>query len=142
MALAAVTVTVILHMKFISTDFRELYFILLVGVTGLIVESGFVYFGVLQSPSSSLLPPLWLLSLWPLFATTLNHSTRWFQEHPVFSVLAGGIAGSLTYYTGTRLTSYEIVEPFYPSMIKLAVVWMIVFPLLMWMAKQFKLPAE
>lgn len=142
LALTAVFVTVLLHMKVISDDFRELYFISAVGVIGLIVEFGFVYFGVLQSPSSSLLPPLWLLSLWPLFATTLNHSTRWFQGRPGVSVLAGGIAGPVTYYTGTRLTSYEVVAPFNLSLIKLAIVWMIVFPLVMWLAKKFNLPAD
>lgn len=133
-AVIAVAVTITLHMIFISEQNRELLFIALVAVIGGVVEFGFVWFDVLKSPSDSLLPPLWLLALWPLFATTLNHSTKWFQQHLWISAVAGAIAGPLTYYTGTRLTDYEIVAPQSTSMLKLMIVWMLVFPFVMWIA--------
>lgn len=138
-ALVAVTLAIAFHMKVVSTDNRELLFISVVAVVGVVVEFSLVHFGVLKSPTSSIVPPLWLLLLWPLFATTLNHSTRWFQDHHWFAVLAGGIAGPLTYLTGTKLSNYEIVDPFYPSIAKLALVWMLVFPCVIFLAKKFRL---
>lgn len=138
-AVVAVGITIALHMKFISSDRRELIFIGLVGLMGLVVEFSLVHFSVLKSAENSLVPPLWLVMLWPLFATTLNHSTRWFQDHVWISVLAGGIAGPLTYLTGTKLTDYEIVDPFNLSMAKLMVVWMVVFPCVMLLARKFRL---
>ena len=138
-AAAAVAITVAVHMKFISLDGRELGFIVCVALVGLMVEFGLVYFGVLRQPNGSAIPPVWLLLLWPLFAITLNHSTSWFQNHLWLSAVAGAVAGPLTYYTGTRLTDYEIVDPFNTSMVKLVIVWMIVFPALMVLARNFKL---
>lgn len=138
-AVIAVGVAVAVHLQLISIDRRELLFIGLVGCIGILVEFAFVYFNVLKPPGASMVPPLWLLMLWPLFATTLNHSTRWFQNHPWISVLAGGVAGPLTYLTGTKLTDYEIVAPFYPSMFKLMLVWMAVFPCVILLARKFRL---
>ena len=141
-AVVAVVATIAVHMKFVSNHTRELAFIGLVAVFGLVVETSLLHFGVLKSPGQSIIPPVWLLMLWPLFATTINHSTSWFQNHLRVSMLAGGIAGSLTYITGAKLTDYEIVDPFLPSMAKLVLVWMVVFPLVLLLARKFNLIAE
>ena len=138
-AAVSVAVSLVLHMKYISLDQRELGFIACVAIVGLVVEFCLVYFGVLRSPDGAGIPPAWLLLLWPLFAITLNHSTSWFQNHLWLSAVAGAVAGPLTYYTGTRLTDYEIVDPFNVSLIKLIIVWMLVFPALMLLARTFNL---
>ena len=138
-AAVSVAVTLAFHMKFISLDRRELWFIACVALVGLVVEFCLIHFSVLRQPDGSGIPPVWLLLLWPLFAITLNHSTSWFQNHLWPSAVAGAIAGPLTYYTGTRLTDYEIVDPFNVSMIKLIIVWMVVFPGLMLFARRFNL---
>ncbi|OED44647.1 hypothetical protein AB833_01290 [Chromatiales bacterium (ex Bugula neritina AB1)] len=104
-AIVATTILIVFHLTAISRDKREFFLITGVALFGVMVESGLLAFSVLQSPESSLLPPPWLVALWAAFATTLNHSIRWFQNNFTIAYVVGAIAGPLSYLTGTRLTS-------------------------------------
>ena len=57
------------------------------------------------------LAPYWMLSLWIVFATTLNHSLRWLMNRPVAAALAGAIGGPLAYLAGAKLGALSIVTP-------------------------------
>lgn len=50
------------------------------------------------------LAPLWLLSLWLCFSTTINHSMAWLFKTPYFSVLAGLFLVPLSYWAGIKLS--------------------------------------
>jgi hypothetical protein len=57
------------------------------------------------------LAPFWMLSLWAVFATTLNHSLRWLMTRPVAAALAGAVGGPLAYLAGAKLGALTIVAP-------------------------------
>ena len=55
--------------------------------------------------------PIWMVSLWMAFATTLNHSLRWLMTRPLAAAAAGAIGGPLAYLAGARLGALTLVEP-------------------------------
>lgn len=135
----AVPVTVLIiaaHCFYMSKDKREIVLILLVVVLGILVDSVLIRTGFLLSPDKSLWPPLWLVCLWALFATTLNHSLRWFHTRTAIAVLVGGMAGALSYLAGTRLTDFSLKQPQLVTIAVMFVVWCGIFPLCLSLAKR------
>ncbi len=127
---------IVIHLKFFSGNLRELYFIIAVLLFGVVVDSGLIRSGLLIAPDNSLWPPLWLMSLWALFATTLNHSLKWFQTHLPSAILVGGVAGALTYLAGTRLTGFALKSPQLLTLLLMFLVWCVVFPICLLVARK------
>ena len=55
--------------------------------------------------------PVWIVAMWPLFATTLNVSLRALRTHPWIAALVGLAGGPAAYYAGARLGALELVSP-------------------------------
>ena len=55
-------------------------------------------------------PPYWMVGLWVAFATTLNHSMRWFMQRPWRGIAAGVLGGPLAYLAGARLGALSLSE--------------------------------
>ena len=127
-ALPVALVVIAAHCFYISDNNREIILILVVVALGVLVDSVLIRTGFLIPPNENLWPPLWLVCLWGLFATTLNHSLKWFQSHTAIAVVIGGIAGSLTYLAGTRLTDFSLKEPRLVTIAVMFVTWCFVFP--------------
>lgn len=79
--------------------------------------------------------PLWMLALWPLFATTLNVSLAWFKPRPILASLAGAVAGPLAYAGGEALGAIRL-EGF--ALWALALGWAVAFPLLLTLARRIE----
>jgi len=82
-------------------------------ILGLIVDTTLVVTGQVHFDDNGILPvaPYWMLSLWIVFATTLNHSLRWLMNRPVAAALAGAVGGPLAYLAGTKLGALTIATP-------------------------------
>jgi hypothetical protein len=80
---------------------------------GLLVDSTLAITGQVRFASAwpEGFAPYWMLSLWIVFATTLNHSLRWLMNRPVAAALAGAIGGPLAYLAGAKLGAVIIVTP-------------------------------
>ena len=138
-ALIATIVVITIHMFFVSKNPLELALIAVVIVLGVIVDSAFIRSGLLISPDGSLWPPVWLVCLWGLFSTLLNHSLKWFQTHLAIAAVVGGVSGTLSYIGGTRLSEFTIREPQFLPLTIMFVVWCCVFPFCLKLAS--RLPA-
>ena len=94
-------------------DPLELQLIALAAVIGLLVDSTLALTGQVRFASAwpAGFAPYWMLSLWIVFATTLNHSLRWLMIRPVAAALAGAIGGPLAYLAGAKLGALSIVAP-------------------------------
>jgi hypothetical protein len=66
-------------------------------INALLQVSGAV---VAQGPA---LGPLWLLALWPLFASLFNESMSWMRGRPLLAVGFGAVGSPLSYLAGERL---------------------------------------
>jgi len=127
-ALAITVLVIAIHMKFVSKNPIELAFIAVVMLLGVVIESLSIRAGLLVSADGGLWPPVWLVCLWGLFSTLLNHSLKWFQSHLALAAVAGGVSGALTYLAGTRLSDFSLREPQFLALAILFVVWCFVFP--------------
>jgi hypothetical protein len=86
--------------------------------------------------------PIWLALLWPLLATTLNHCLAWSARPWWLASVLGAIGGPVSYYAGTQLATVSLPLGFWTSMLILAAVWVVVFPLLHWLAQYFRVPRK
>ncbi len=68
---------------------------------------------ILQTSGSVVAPgpatgPLWLLALWPLFATLFNESMSWMHGRYILGVLFGALGAPLSYWAGERAGALEL----------------------------------
>ena len=80
-------------------------------VLGFFVDSMLIRSGVIVLPNDVVIPPVWLICLWIVFSTLLNHSLRWLHSQLFFAVLLGALAAPFSYYAGIRLTDVSLAEP-------------------------------
>lgn len=74
--------------------------------------------------------PLWMILMWPLFATTLNLSMRWMKSlSPLLVSLVGAIFAPLAYYAGNRLGAVEY-DNLTLSLSIIAIAWAALLPAL------------
>ncbi|MCM2679999.1 DUF2878 domain-containing protein [Echinimonas agarilytica] len=92
---------------------------------GLVSELIHFHSGVLQLPNhSGPLPPLWLLCLWPLFATMLLHSLRWLLAKPYLGAVLAAAGGWISYRAGAVIAGGELV---FPLSLMIAFEWAVIF---------------
>jgi hypothetical protein len=84
-----------------------------------LVQTHYVQF---ESAASSGWAPLWMVSLWMAFATTLNHSLRWLMSRAWIAALAGVIGGPLAYLAGAELGALMIATPV-PGLMLVGALW-------------------
>lgn len=134
-AVPVALVVIGIHLMYFSDHKVEVALIAVVLLLGVAIDSALIRSGLLVPPGEGLWPPPWLICLWGLFATTLNHSMKWFQNHLGIAVVAGGIAGALTYLAGTRLTDFSLRDPQTLTLVAMFLVWCLVFPFCLILAK-------
>jgi hypothetical protein len=113
-------------------DARELRLVLFAAAIGFIVDTSLVFAQCVefQSTTSSGIAPLWMVSLWMVFATTLNHSLRWLAGRPWAAALLGAVGGPLAYLAGAKLGALSIESPLPAAFTFIATLWAIALGLL------------
>ena len=131
-ATAAVAIVVTLHLLSIPVMVKEALLLAAAAVIGLAWESLLVSSGLLSYPASGEFTPLapyWIVAMWVLFATTINHGLNWAKRSWHFSALAGMIGGPLAFYGGAAMGAVE----FSHTVTALTVIgagWAVLMPLL------------
>ena len=115
-----------------NADKRLMIQFLLIGI---VMETIHMYSGLLVLPhQEGPLPPLWLLCLWPLFATLLLHSLRWLLTRRLIGVLFTALGGWASYKVGASLANGELLWPY---SLLIALEWGGIF----WLCCHFLIPA-
>ena len=83
---------------------------------------------------SQSLVPVWILSLWLAFASTLNLSLAWMQGRYFIAVLFGGGGGPLAYFGAEKLGAVSLSST--TSLLALGIGWAVITPLLLVVAKK------
>lgn len=120
------------HFSMVGFQRSEGQFIVLVTLVGLVLDQLLFALGVLAGPS--LLAPLWLSCLWPVLATTMMHAFQVLQPRLLIAAVFGATGGALSYIAGTRLSDIAFGHGWGP--VALAVIWAVLFPLLLRLAAQ------
>jgi len=112
----------------------EVLFLLKTLFIGGFLEIFYLLSGALHNLDGSLLPPLWLLCIWLLFASTLRHSLSWMRSKLWLSVLFAVLAAPVSYYAGTEFSAYTELGSPVVSLLIIAASWALVFPFLLRLA--------
>ncbi|MFM9914125.1 MAG: DUF2878 domain-containing protein [Methylophilaceae bacterium] len=128
LVIAALVLT--LHLFHAHQPRQELYLLIWVFLLGVLFDSVLLNLGWIVFPHDGLgiLPPLWMLTLWLLFATTLNVSLRWMRGRAWLAALFGLIGGPMAYWGGSGLGALQLAAPL-PMTIALALGWAVLMPL-------------
>lgn len=97
--------------------------------TGAVVGRGTIL------PSS--FAPLWLLALWPLFATVFNESMRWMRGRPALAAAFGAVCAPLSYLGGARLGAVALADRTFAWVAPVAVTWSIAMLVLSRLQQRF-----
>ena len=139
-AVAVASIIVILHLLRDNNLYSELCLIISAVFIGIIWESLLLASGWLayaSSGGSSIFAPIWLVAMWALFATTINHSMAWLKNRYFLALLLGVVFGPLAFIAGENLGAVMFLDRTM-ALTLLAVGWAVLMPLLLWLAQQFK----
>jgi len=135
----AVTLALGVHLRFARQPFDEVVLVLGCGVIGAGFDSLLVATGLVSYRSgliSSYLAPYWIITMWMLFATTLNVSMRWLRGRTGLAALFGFYGGPAAYLAGEALGGI-VLDQRTAALLALACGWAVLMPLLMRLAETF-----
>jgi hypothetical protein len=134
---AAVCVALLLHFRAARRPLEELLLVLMCAVIGTGFDSFLVASGLVAYKAgmfSVYVAPYWIITLWMLFATTLNVSFRWLRGKVLLGALIGFVGGPASYLAGQALGSIVLVHQV-GALVALAAGWAVIMPLLMRLAE-------
>jgi hypothetical protein len=133
----AVLVAVMLHLRAARNRTEEVLLILSCAIIGAFFDSFLVATGWVTYKAglfSDFLAPFWIITMWMLFATTLNVSMRWLRGKPWLAAVFGLVGGPITYLTGQKIGGIVLSNQF-AALVALAIGWAIMMPILMWLSE-------
>lgn len=136
--LAAIAVLSI-HFYFARRPSQEIVLIICAALLGALFDSALLAAGWVTYSSglfSEYVAPYWIITMWMLFATTLNVSFRWMREKPLLAAVFGLFGGPLAYLAGQKLGGITLVNEV-AALAALGIGWAIFMPLLLWLSKNF-----
>lgn len=116
---------VIVHILIQQDSWREMQFILAVAAIGVMVDSILTASGVLIFAESTSRLPLWMVSLWLGFATTLNHSLAVLNRSRLARVLVAIAGAPSSYLLGSRLGQVELGLNVLATYLVFALTWVL-----------------
>ncbi len=142
---AGVVVAVVgFHLLFISrSPGVELQFIGAGTVIGGILDGIWFNTGVLTTAQPGTegetfgdvsLTPIWIVGIWAAFMTTLSHSLSWISSKAWLPFVCAPIAGPFAYWSASKMGAVDLPD-LTVSLIALAVGWLLVFPLLLYLQR-------
>ena len=135
---AAFLVIVLFHLRQARRPDLEAGLVIACGIIGTWFDSSLVAAGWVAYPSGQLSPwvaPYWLVTMWMLFATTLNRSLGWLRGRIALAVLLGAVAGPASYWAGQKLGAIEFLDPVMATLV-LSIGWAALMPILMQLAER------
>ncbi|MBI5274519.1 MAG: DUF2878 domain-containing protein [Chlamydiales bacterium] len=112
---------------------KELLLTILICMIGLIVDSIFSSTKMLSyaspNPFSTLVAPLWIVALYGIFATTINHSLYWVKHQPIICMIVGAIGGTLSYFIGGQMHAISFLLPEPVALSIIAAIWLVLLPI-------------
>lgn len=124
------------HLLWTTTVSQEGQALLAVTLLGTLIDTLLRTFGVFHFSQPGPLIPFWLILLWALLSTTLGHCLAWSARPWWRASLLGAIGGPLSYYAGSQLAGVSFGYGTTPSLIGLALLWALLFPVLHALVRQ------
>lgn len=132
----AVAIAVGIHLWSCDNPESEVRLLLAAASLGFAWESVLVLAGLIEYSSGNWAfgpAPYWIVSMWVLFATTLNVGMRWLRRSTAIAAVAGAIGGPLAFFAGAGIGAVELVSPAI-ALICIGMGWAVMLPLLVKLA--------
>lgn len=131
LATLSVAAVAVVHLVSVKVPVKEALLLLVAAVIGLGWESFMVWTGLVQFPGyeSSLLAPYWIVAMWVLFATTINHGLSWAKRNLWVAALAGLLGGPMAFFGGMNLGAVEFSHTA-AALVVIGLGWALLLPVL------------
>lgn len=129
----AVLIAIAIHLRFARKPFEEVLLVLICALIGIVFDSLLVAAGWVTYSSglfSAYFAPYWIITMWMLFATTLNVSMRFLRGKPMLAAAFGFYGGPTSYLAGQALGGIVLTNQV-AALLTLAIGWAIIMPILM-----------
>jgi len=133
-----VAIALALHFRAARKPFEEVLLVFTCALIGaafdsLLVAAGWVTYksGLINSHFA----PYWIVTMWMLFATTLNVSMRWLRGKPWLAAFFGAYGGPAAYLAGEALGGIVLTNRL-AALLALGVGWAVIMPVLMGLSEQ------
>lgn len=128
----AVLIALAVHLRLARRPLEEIALVLACALIGaafdsLLVASGWVSYK--SGQFSAYIAPYWIITMWMLFATTLNVSMRWMRGKPLLAVVFGFLGGPAAYLAGQKLGGIILADQTM-ALLALACGWAVMMPAL------------
>ena len=91
---------------------------------GALLEIFFIQTNLIHyANTTKMLPPIWIVFLYPLFSLLLNHSLKIIKKNYLASFLFGFLGAPLSYIAGISLGGLTFPYPLLPTWIMIGVCW-------------------
>lgn len=134
----AVVIALAFHLRAARNWTEEVLLIMSCAIIGAIFDSVLVASGWVTYKAglfSDFAAPYWIITMWMLFATTLNVSMRWLRGKPWLAALFGLVGGPASYLTGEKLGGI-VLDNQPAALVALAIGWAVMMPMLMWLSEK------
>ena len=135
----ATALAVFVHLFIAPRVLPELQLLMASLFVGLLWETLVLQLGLVRfeaGGSMSRWAPLWIIAMWPLFATTLNCSLGFLHGRYLLAAALGAVGGPLAYYAGQQLGALTLT-PTTSALLVQGAGWALLMPLLMLLARRF-----
>ena len=136
MATLVVAAVVMAHLATVPVKSKESMLLVSAAVIGMTWESLLVRFGIVSYPGytdAAALAPYWIVAMWVLFATTINHGLRWIKRSWIVASAAGLIGGPLAFFSGAQLGAVEFSNTLL-ALVSIGFGWAVLLPTLVLVA--------
>lgn len=118
-----------IHLFFYGHPRHEFLFVMIVCIIGIAAESLLIRNQIITYPGTrNFLPPLWLVSIYGMYAMTVDHSLKWFRHHKFLTIPLGAISAAFSYLAGARLGAATFLVPTTELLIAISLLWGILAP--------------
>lgn len=131
-ATLVVVAVVVAHLATVPVKSKESMLLVSAALIGMTWESLLVNLGVVSYPGyadAAALAPYWIVAMWVLFATTINHGLRWVKRSWIVASAAGLIGGPLAFFSGAQLGAVEFSNTLL-ALAAIGVGWAVLLPTL------------
>jgi len=128
------SIIMVLHIARSNDSKAETRLIIAAMLIGLLFDSiplalGWINFSQM-SFWADYLPPVWMICLWGLLATTINTGLSWLKNKIWLAAIIGGLSGPISYWGGSRLGGLQILN-INAALVYLTLGWALAVPLLL-----------
>lgn len=112
------------------SDAKERMLLPIYTTIGMILDGMLAAVGLFMFSAPTTLLPIWLIALWSIFPTTLNHGLKWCWSGPYWVLIASALGAALTYVGGARLGDLSFPYGDLTTTFILTISWVVYFILI------------